>query len=166
MHYEVSNFAKPGEESRHNVGYWRGLEYLALGCGAYGYWRTESPGTPAHGVRYRNEVLAEKYMHLARTMAPGVPLDEDDSPRTSTVTVEHLDAETLVKERIMLGLRLAAGFDVADAERDLGLAIATRERARAVEKMVSRGRLAVDGSRWRVPKERWLLVDGTAAELF
>jgi oxygen-independent coproporphyrinogen-3 oxidase len=166
VHYEVSNFAKPGEESRHNVGYWRGLEYLALGCGAYGYWRTESPGTPARGVRYRNEVLADRYMQLTRTMMPGVPLDDDDAARTSTVTVEHLDAETLVKERIMLGLRLAAGFDVADAERDLGLAIATRERERAIEKMVSRGRLAVHGSHWRVPKERWLLVDGTAAELF
>src|SRR5690606_8979709 len=35
-HYEVSNYARPGDESRHNVGYWRGRDYLGLGCAAYG----------------------------------------------------------------------------------------------------------------------------------
>ncbi len=165
-HYEVSNFAVPGQESRHNVGYWRGLEYLALGCGAYGYWRMEAQGNPSHGLRYRNEVIAEKYMHSARTMAPGVPFIDDDSARTTTVSVEALDGETLVKERIMLGLRLADGFDVTAAAQDLCVPIVTRERERAVAKMVSRGRLVEEGSRWRVPKDKWLLVDGTAAELF
>lgn len=165
-HYEVSNFARPGEESRHNVGYWRGLEYLALGCGAYGYWRTEAPGERARGVRYRNEVLAEKYMQRAHTMRAGVPFDEVDLPYTCATSAEHLDSETLVKERIMLGLRLAEGFDVAEAEADLATPLRTEARTRALEKMVRRERLEVEGTRWRVPKRRWLLVDGTAAELF
>jgi oxygen-independent coproporphyrinogen-3 oxidase len=165
-HYEVSNFAVPGEESRHNVGYWRGLEYLALGCGAYGFWRLENQGAPAFGVRYRNELLPEKYMQRARTMRAGAPLEACEVEGTCAVSAEPLDAETLVKERIMLGLRLAEGFDVAAAEDDLGVAIRTAERERAAAKMIARGRLEVDGARWRVPKERWLLVDGTAAELF
>ena len=36
-HYEISNYARPGQEARHNLGYWRGDEYLGLGCGAYGF---------------------------------------------------------------------------------------------------------------------------------
>jgi oxygen-independent coproporphyrinogen-3 oxidase len=165
-HYEVSNFAVPGQESVHNVGYWRGLEYLALGCGAYGFWRLEGPGEPARGVRYRNELLPERYMQRARTMAPGLSFEAHDDPRTCVVSAEPLDAATLVKERIMLGLRLAEGFDVAAAEVDLAVPIRTEARARAESKMLARGRLAVEGTRWRVPKGRWLLVDGTAAELF
>jgi oxygen-independent coproporphyrinogen-3 oxidase len=53
-HYEVSNFAVPGEEARHNLGYWRGGEYLGLGCAAVGFLRVPGDG-PARGVRYRNE---------------------------------------------------------------------------------------------------------------
>jgi oxygen-independent coproporphyrinogen-3 oxidase len=165
-HYEVSNFAVPGEESRHNVGYWRGLEYLALGCGAYGFWRLENQGEAAFGVRYRNELLPERYMQRARTMRAGIALDACEGPGTCAVSAEALDAETLVKERIMLGLRLAEGFDVTAAEEDLAVVIRTPERERAAAKMIARGRLAVEGARWRVPKARWLLVDGTAAELF
>jgi oxygen-independent coproporphyrinogen-3 oxidase len=165
-HYEVSNFAVPGEESRHNVGYWRGLEYLALGCGAYGFWRLENQGEAAFGVRYRNELLPERYMQRARTMRAGIALDACEGEGTCAVSAEPLDAETLVKERIMLGLRLAEGFDVTAAEEDLAVVIRTPERERAAAKMIARGRLAVEGARWRVPKARWLLVDGTAAELF
>src|SRR5690606_34737842 len=35
-HYEISNYAKPGHEARHNLGYWKGRHYLGVGCGAWG----------------------------------------------------------------------------------------------------------------------------------
>jgi oxygen-independent coproporphyrinogen-3 oxidase len=124
------------------------------------------PGEPARGVRYRNDVLAERYMQRARTMGRGVSFSETEAHETCATSAEDLDADVLVKERIMLGLRLAEGFDVAQAEQDLATVIRTPERERAVTKMVTRERLGVDGTRWHVPKRRWLLVDGTAAELF
>ena len=40
-HYEISNFAKPGFESRHNITYWRNEPYYGLGAGAHGYARSE-----------------------------------------------------------------------------------------------------------------------------
>src|SRR5262249_45241845 len=57
-HYEISNYAFPGHEARHNLGYWRGEEYLGLGCGAYGFVRPSGQA----GLRYRNMVDPTRYV--------------------------------------------------------------------------------------------------------
>jgi putative oxygen-independent coproporphyrinogen III oxidase len=152
-HYEVSNYAVPGEEARHNLGYWRGDEYLGLGCAAYGFVLQEAgpqvQATPGvHGVRYRNDPLPDRYVQGA------------DSTR------EPLDAPTLVRERIMLGLRLRSGFDLDDAARALGAPGWTPERERAAGWLVERGRIVREGGRIRVPRDAWLWTDDTAARLF
>ncbi len=87
-HYEISNYARPGHEARHNLGYWHGEEYLGLGCAAVGFVGT---------TRYRNDPRPERY-------AAGAPATE-----------EPVDAETRTRERIMLGLRLADGVDLEGA---------------------------------------------------
>jgi len=51
--YEISNWSKPGLECRHNLAYWRGLPYLAVGVGAHGY---------AHGYRYSNVLRIKTYI--------------------------------------------------------------------------------------------------------
>jgi oxygen-independent coproporphyrinogen-3 oxidase len=149
-HYEVSNYARPGQEARHNLGYWRGDEYLGLGCAAYGFVMT----TPGEGVRYRNLVLPERY------------LAADDC----TATREPLDAATLMRERIMLGLRVAGGVDLEEAARALGggsaIPVWTPERQRAAAWLLERGRIERAGSRVRVPRGAWLWTDDTAARLF
>ena len=53
-HYEVSNFAKPGNESKHNLNYWNNLEYYGFGVGAHGY---------AFGVRYENTRSLTDYLN-------------------------------------------------------------------------------------------------------
>jgi oxygen-independent coproporphyrinogen-3 oxidase len=146
-HYEISNYAAPGEEARHNLGYWRGEEYLGLGCGAYGFVRTSKGG----GARYRNPVEPKKYVQGAHD---------------ATSSVEELGTVALLRERIMLGLRLATGFDLGEAGRDLGLDPWTAERTREVERLVMRGRIVRDGDRLRIPKDAWLFTDDTAARLF
>jgi oxygen-independent coproporphyrinogen-3 oxidase len=151
-HYEISNYARPGEEARHNLGYWRGDEYLGLGCGAYGFLRSASPGAPATGARWRNEVQPERY--VANRTTP------------ETATVEELDAETLLRERIMLGLRVDEGIDLEAAALDLGVDAWTAERERAAAWLEARGRLERTGARLRVPRSAWLWTDDTAARLF
>ena len=152
-HYEVSNYARPGEEARHNLGYWRGDEYLGLGCGAFGFALNHAPGEAARGVRWRNAVRPEQYAY---------------GDASSKDTTEALDGQTLLRERIMLGLRVASGVDIAEAASDLGLEGDgwTPERERASAWLVSRGHILREGTRVRAPRSAWLWVDDTAARLF
>lgn len=94
--YEISNYARPGYESRHNLGYWRGEEYLGLGVAAYSYFGGERFGAP----RDLDGYLA------------GRPL-----PRVDCETVTPAERE---RERVMLSLRLAEGIDRAAYLRDFG----------------------------------------------
>lgn len=99
--YEISNWAKPERECRHNLQYWRGLPYLAAGAGAHGY---------ANGYRYSNVLRIKTYIERLNT-DNGSPPDGD---RLSAVfpltpaTVNH-HRQTLqddMGEFMMTGLRL------------------------------------------------------------
>ncbi len=156
-HYEVSNYAVPGQEARHNLGYWRGAPYLGLGCAAYGC------GPSAGGaIRYRNTPDPKAYMEAS--VAPGAPREGDGM----TSTVEPLDAETLLRERIMLGLRLDEGLDLARASSELGLSTESSwsARSKTIDRLVRNGDLSVEGTRLRIPALRRLATDGIAARLF
>lgn len=155
VHYEVSNYAAPGHESRHNLGYWRGHRYLGLGCAAVG-----AVTTPHGVVRYRNQPLPERYQRAVLDHEPLL------SPGGVPDSTEPLDGETLLRERIMLGLRLAEGFDIEQAAASLGVDPWPPGRLRAAERMIQRGRLVRDGGHIRVPLPTWSFADGTAAELF
>jgi oxygen-independent coproporphyrinogen-3 oxidase len=159
-HYEISNYARPGQESRHNVGYWTGLEYVGLGCGAYGFVRGDTDGR-ASGTRYRNDVQPDRYIEKTTRLRPAIC--EDDG---LTESCETLDALILLRERIMLGLRLRDGFDLTKAGQELGLDPWTSERTRTIEWLEARGRLLRRGSNLVLPKEQWLFADDTAARLF
>jgi oxygen-independent coproporphyrinogen-3 oxidase len=154
-HYEISNYAQPGEEARHNLGYWRGHEYLGLGCAAFGFVRTDDDGV-TQGVRYRNAVLPERYVEATH----------DGALERISESSEPLDAPTLLRERIMLGLRLEEGLDIEVEARELGAAGWTEERMRAADWLEGRGRIVREGTRVRVPRASWLWADDTAARLF
>lgn len=149
-HYEISNYARPGQESRHNLGYWLGLDYVGLGCGAFG---TLGNGDGS-AVRYRNKATPRSYMQAAA--AGSITIESE----------ERLDPETRLRERIMLGLRLRAGLDLEEAAGSLGLRGFSDERRRVMEKLAKAGRLDIEGSRVRIPKQAWIFADGIAAELF
>jgi oxygen-independent coproporphyrinogen-3 oxidase len=136
QHYEISNYARPGHEARHNLGYWRGDEYLGLGCAAVGFLLTDE----AQGVRYRNDPRPEGY-------ARGVPATE-----------ETVDAQARIRERIMLGLRVTGGLDLGSDW--------TPERERAAGWLAERGRIVRKGTRVAIPPAAWLWADDTAARLF
>jgi oxygen-independent coproporphyrinogen-3 oxidase len=152
-HYEISNFARQGHVSRHNLGYWRGHDYLGLGTGAWGTV-TLSSGR----VRYRNSPSPERY----QASAFATPFDE--APAACAV-LEPIDAETALRERIMLGLRLAEGFDLDAAAHELCVEPLPQARKRALERLLEKGRVQLAQGRLRIPKPQWLFADGIISEL-
>jgi oxygen-independent coproporphyrinogen-3 oxidase len=82
------------------------------------------------------------------------------------MTVEELDPTALLRERIMLGLRMAVGVDLGRARAELGIEPWTEERLRTTERLVERGRLVREGDLLRIPRAAWLFTDDTAARLF
>jgi oxygen-independent coproporphyrinogen-3 oxidase len=99
--YEVSNWARPGGECRHNLAYWRSDDWWGVGPGAHSH---------VGGVRWWNVKHPTAY---AARIADGV------SPGQAR---EYLDVETQRFERVMLQLRLAEGLDVRALRGDPGIA--------------------------------------------
>lgn len=97
--YEVSNWAKPGFECRHNLNYWRGGNYLAAGCGAHGHW---------DGRRWWNVRDAKIYIQRMRN---------GDARQGE----ETLDARQRLSEIVALGVRCREGFDLDELTARLGL---------------------------------------------
>jgi putative oxygen-independent coproporphyrinogen III oxidase len=148
--YEISNFSQPGERSRHNVGYWRGDDYLGVGCAAFGALSHDD----GSALRYRNPPNPEKYLeHAAR---------RDWTPHER----DELDGETRLRERIMLGLRLREGLDLETCAAELAVEPWPKTRRDAAQRLSERGRLVIEDGWLRIPPDAWLFADGTAADLF
>jgi oxygen-independent coproporphyrinogen III oxidase len=95
LHYEISNWAKPGREARHNVKYWKRAQTLGLGVSAHEFW---------NGRRRANVSNLETYLGQLQAGRRPVALDE---PVTN---------EQASREEIFLGLRLAEGVPASGIE--------------------------------------------------
>lgn len=155
-HYEISNFARGGHYAIHNIGYWRGDEYLGIGAGAWG-----TIVTPSGRVRYRNTPSPERYLDRNQ---PFGPLSTDHE-RGLIQQLEPIDGETALRERLLLGLRLSRGIDLDAMASELGVEPWPRERKRAADRLIARGRLAKQGTTLSIPASQWLLADDTIASL-
>jgi oxygen-independent coproporphyrinogen-3 oxidase len=110
--YEISNWARPGHECRHNLLYWSQGDYRGIGCAAHSH---RSAGADGPGRRWWNVRTPERYISLV------------DGGRPATAGDELLDAATTRREGLQLALRTSAGVP-ADALPDVGGA-ADRELA-------------------------------------
>ena len=134
-HYEVSNFARPGQEAVHNAAYWRGVPYLGLGNGAHSYLPPR---------RWWNLRSWSEYRDRVGRVA---------SPREGEETVLPAAVEL---ERLWLGLRTRDGLRVSDlSARQVELAHQWRRR----------GWAEPDRDRIRLTPSGWLLLDRLAVEL-
>lgn len=104
--YEVSNHAKTGCESRHNLIYWRGGDYIGIGPGAHGRITLE-------GVRWATEAPKSPALWLAMLRAGEVP----ELPRSGLSAEEH------GLEYLLMSLRLSEGLDLARYQNVTGIAL-------------------------------------------
>lgn len=147
VHYEVSNWALPSFESRHNSRYWLGGEYLGLGSGAHSYMRT-----PPWGVRWWNEASVERYS--AQIMRGG-------SARAFT---EKLGRREAMVESLMLGLRmLNKGVEARPFRRSFGL-LPAEAFPRCVD-LISQNLLLLRGDDLLLTDKGVLLSDSVFVEL-
>ena len=97
--YEISNVARPGRRSRHNLKYWQDGEWLGFGCGAH---------STRGGVRWKNVSSTEEYV---RRVAAGEPLAADRREMTRDEQFE---------EALFTGLRLTDGIDMVSVGERYG----------------------------------------------
>ena len=95
IHYEISNFAKQGYESKHNLDCWNQKEYIGFGVAAHSY---------TNGIRYSNIENLEQYIKNY----------EEDKTEENLVFHEKQDMEAMQKEYMLLGLRKIDGVSIQE----------------------------------------------------
>lgn len=164
-HYEISNFALPGMEARHNSAYWRHVPYVGLGPGAHSL----SILPDGHRCRSWNSPDLKLYLE---TFAP---LGQRDTGCSGQRNAEYENLETLSPvqlgiENVMLGLRTSLGCPLPEL-------VSACDRAR-LDSAISSGRLVpVPGSSelsgledgaaqyYRIPEKYFFISDGIISEL-
>ncbi|MDO5677642.1 MAG: radical SAM family heme chaperone HemW [Propionibacteriaceae bacterium] len=133
--YEVSNWARPGGECRHNLAYWRGADWWGIGPGAHSH---------VGGVRFWNRKHPRSY---AAALAQG---------QSPALAREVLSPEDRRIERVLLELRLAEG---------LPLSVLTPSELSRIDGVVAEGLAVREGDRLRLSPAGRLLADGVIRDL-
>ncbi|MBO5414474.1 MAG: radical SAM family heme chaperone HemW [Bacilli bacterium] len=123
-HYETSNFAKPGYESKHNLSYWENLNYYGFGLGASGYLKN---------IRYENTHSLTKYLN-------GNYL-EDKEELTKNETIEN---------EFILGLRKINGININKFYKKYNIDIMSID---VVNELLKEGKLVNDGMNIKLSKD-------------
>jgi oxygen-independent coproporphyrinogen-3 oxidase len=105
QHYEISNWARPGFASRHNLKYWKREPYLGFGAGAHSFSGTQRWANAHDAAGYVGAITAER-----------LPVEQ----------LEKLTAESALEEELFLGLRQLEGIDIGRIEREYGVSLDAR----------------------------------------
>ncbi len=139
--YQISNVAKPGRRSRHNLKYWRDGEWVGVGPGAH---------STRHGVRWRNEASTQEYI---ASVAAGTQRELERRELTS---------ETRVQEALFTGLRLADGVTLAHVRARYGVDVWSRY-GESLQPFVDEGWLIYDGDTLRLSRAGMLVAHDVMA---
>jgi len=157
--YEVSNWARPGRECRHNIAYWSGVPYAAAGAGAHAFVFSDAAPSWLEPTRVGGSVTARQW----NTANPAAYIKAVRAAGHADAGHEWLDVATTVGDLMMMGLRMPAGVDLAAAGARLGGDVAAIV-APGVERMVGLGLLATEGGRVRATDRGLLVLNRVVAE--
>lgn len=142
-HYEISNFALPQRESRHNSSYWRDVPYMGLGASAHSF-----------DGRQRSWNVADIETYIAA-------IGRGERP----CTVEALDPDTHYEDVVLTSLRTAEGIDLGKIRRDFGSQRLDFLLA-AADQDLRQGYLVLEDDHLRLTRRGIYLSDGITARLF
>jgi oxygen-independent coproporphyrinogen III oxidase len=151
--YEISNWAKPGLESTHNLTYWRNEAWLGVGPGAHGYLAQGAgalSALPEHGARFAVVKPPRTYIERATAWQASGPLTASALADAGAIdTVELTTGDMARGETMMMGLRLNAGVSDAAFKQRFGVGIA-EAFPHAVSDCLEDGLLEWSGERLRL----------------
>jgi len=142
--YEISNHARRGQESRHNLVYWRYGDYAGIGPGAHGR---------RHGVATLRRKKPEAWLAGIAEHGHGM---ESETP----LTIPERTTEALV-----MGLRLAEGLNAARFEARAGVTLAEAIRPDAAARLAAQGLITADTQGLRLTAAGWPLANAVLAEI-
>lgn len=138
-HYEISNWALPGRESKHNLKYWRREPYLGFGAGAHSF----------DGIK-RSSNVHDPAAYTAAVQQGRLPVEQE----------EAVTSAQALNEEFFLGLRQLAGVNLARIEREYGADMSLR-----IARLISSGLLERDGDCLRLSAEKLTISNEAFVEL-
>lgn len=135
--YEISNYARPGFESRHNLNYWDNGEYLGLGAGASSF---------LNGERCKNTNLPSRYIR------------EVQSEGSAVESIEKLDLLHAMGETIMLGLRRLKGIAIEDFENRFQVSF-KNVYGKVMDPLLNEGLITLNQNRMALSRKGLYLAD-------
>lgn len=142
-HYEISNFAKPGHQSKHNSNYWKGVPYLGLGPSAHSY-----------NVHSRQWNIANNNLYIQNINKGIIPFE-----------VENLETVTSYNEYMMISLRLLAGVEFEEIKNRFGESYLAHT-LNVKEQFNHTGQLQDTQLGFTISKNARFLADGIASDFF
>jgi oxygen-independent coproporphyrinogen-3 oxidase len=130
-HYEISNFARPGFESRHNLKYWTGSPYVGIGAAAHSFIEDTRAANISNPLEYMRKIK------------------DNESPQISR---EPIGFEEKVSERFFLGLRLIRGVSLTSLEKEFGSQAVERYRE-TIRQLEDRKLVVIEGDMLRLTKQ-------------
>jgi putative oxygen-independent coproporphyrinogen III oxidase len=146
--YEISNYARPGEESRHNLAYWRYLDYAGIGPGAHG--RITVAGSLLATRRHR---APEPWAERVEQTGDGLTSDEPVAP------------EERAREALLMGLRLTEGVELARFEARTGRTLAQSVDAGVLARCIEESYLTLTHERLVATREGRIRLDSLLSAL-
>lgn len=143
VHYEISNFGKPGFFSKHNTSYWQGKPYLGIGPSAHSFYGNTRSWNVANNIKYIKSIQENKLPH----------------------SMETLTVQEQYNEYVMTGLRTIWGVSMEKVETDFGAMYKTYLLEQS-KKHINQQLLYLDEGKLVVTKKGKFLSDGIASDLF
>jgi len=143
VHYELSNFGKPGFFSRNNSAYWLGKKYIGIGPSAHSYDGISRSWNVPNNLLYLKSMTSGNRPYQSETLSPTDRFNES----------------------VMTGLRTIWGVDLEKIETCFGMA-RRNELLSGAKKFLENGLLEIDGEKLKATPKGKFLADGIASDLF